>query len=281
MNVATGGGSLYKGGSRAGIGGAATFNLLVNQTRAGLYGADITGAGDVAIEARSPARIIGTAAVAGFGSEDQQTNFAGAFVVNNIVNSTVAEVGADENGNATTISADGTVSVAVRDDDDASLDERLGDLGDGLGDGLWQLTEGFDLTGAELPSGSSASMGDADLDQEEGFGDLNRSPNIASPTTGADAGGSIIGAAGLLQKNSASVSGGLSVVYNGIYTDYRAEVGEASISTPGDVEVSAENGGRIYGLSAGAGIQSGSGSFGGHGLGGGQCDCQQHRGTAR
>lgn len=265
MNVATGGGSLYKGGSRAGIGGAATFNLLVNQTRAGLYGADITGAGDVAIEARSPARIIGTAAVAGFGSEDQQTNFAGAFVVNNIVNSTVAEVGADENGNATTISADGTVSVAVRDDDDASLDERLGDLGDGLGDGLWQLTEGFDLTGAELPSGSSASMGDADLDQEEGFGDLNRSPNIASPTTGADAGGSIIGAAGLLQKNSASVSGGLSVVYNGIYTDYRAEVGEASISTPGDVEVSAENGGRIYGLSAGAGIQSGSGSFGGMG----------------
>ncbi len=255
MNVASGGGSLYKGGEKAGIGGAVSLNLLVNQTRAGLLASTVTGAGDLKVEARSPARIIASAAVAGLGSEGQKANMAGAFVVNNIVNSTVAEI-----GNGSVVKA-ASVTVAAQDDDDDSLDARLGDLGDAVGDTLWALNEGFDLTGASLPSFDTSSIGDAELANDEKFSALGRTPNIATPTTGADAGGSILGVTGVFQQNSAKMSGGLSVAYNGIYSDYRAELADAEVETAGNVTVQAENDGRIYALSAGLGVQSG-GQFG-------------------
>ncbi|WP_181049719.1 leukotoxin LktA family filamentous adhesin [Marinobacter persicus] len=261
-NIATGGGSLYKGGSRAGIGGAVSFNLLANQTHAEVIDGSYEGLNNLNVSAASPARVLGGAGVAGLGSQDQQANFAGAFVINNIANTTSARVQSTVDA-PLDVSLAGDLSVTSGDAENQALATRLGDLGSADGDTLWNLTEGFDITGAQLPDFSTVSVGDADLQNEEYLDGLAREPNFLSPTTGKSLGGSIIGAAGLLQQNSAKMSAGATVVYNGIYSKQAAELENVEVSTPGDVTVRADNGARIMALSAGLGVQGGSGSFSG------------------
>lgn len=243
-NIASGGGELYAGGM-AGVGGALTFTLLKNQTKAHIDGTRVTGFDTVDVRAASPARIISGAAVAGF-TDESKVNLAGAFVINNIANTTAATIGENDGGTDSLIEAEGDVTVQAGGSDDDVLDDALG---------MGGFVSAFDFAGTALPD-VSASLGNEDL-AEDKFGGLGPLPELKTPTTGEDAGAAIIGEAGLFQGSNAKASLGVSAVYNGIYNNYAAEIDDATIRTDGEVKVNADNGARIIGLSAGIGLTDG------------------------
>lgn len=262
-DIGTGGGAFYSGGT-AGIGIALSLAMTGDDTRAEVIGGSLSGFSSLDVEAFSPAQIVSAAAVGGWGGSTQELNLAGAVVVDQIANSTTAEICGDSQcdslGAQAKVTVGSGVTVHATTQDNSSLQAQL--------PGAYSLP--FDFTGSALP-GLEHSMGGAS-DQGQS------SPTFQTAgTSNAVPGASVISVAGSASLGKGEASLGISAVYGGIDNNTEARVADAALavgtdSAAGAVDVAADDQSRIISVAVGLGATSGefagTGSFTVNNLGG-------------
>ncbi|WP_109993251.1 leukotoxin LktA family filamentous adhesin [Salinisphaera sp. LB1] len=223
-DIGAGGGSLAVGG-KGGVGVAVTYSDIKNVASSLLQGGSLDGYNDVSVKGLSASRIADGAATIQASSQSKSTGLEGAFVVNQITNTTKGLIQGDSSGAATLTDIGG--DVTVRGAGEAPDDDLDNIIDGGTADPIVSLV---DFTGAAI--GGDDAKGTA-----------------------------IFAVAGAVGASSNNV--GVSFAYNDIGDTFSAGIEHADISTSGAVAVEATDDTRIIGL--GVGLSLSDGDFAGLG----------------